>query len=514
MNGAESLVRTLIAGDVDVCFANPGTSEMHFVAALDKVDGMRCVLGLFEGVVTGAADGYARIAEKPAATLLHLGPGLANAAANLHNARKANSPVVNVVGEHATYHVAMDSPLTADIEGIARPFSHWVKTSPKATEIAADAAEAIQAANTSPGQVATLILPADTAWGESNGPAEVAAAPARARVDEAAIANAVRVLKSGEPTALVMTGMALREYPLNLAGRIAATTGAAVMAQGANARIQRGAGRVPVERVPFNVDLALKFLAPYKHVILIGAKPPVAFFAYPNKPSFLTPESCEVHRLASLDEDLVQALEWLADEVGATNAQAKVQVPERPPVPTGALTKDSIAAALGAAIPENAIVCDESVNTGRGFFTLTAGAPEHDWMNNMGGSIGLGLPMATGASIAAPDRRVLALSGDGSAMYTLQALWTQARENCRVTNVIFSNRIYEILHGELPKVGVQNPGPKALDMLDLKRPDLDFVSLAKGMGMEATRVETADGLVRALQASFDEPGPSLIDVVF
>ena len=419
-----------------------------------------------------------------------------------------------MVGEHATYHIELDSPLTADIEGLAGPVSHWVKTSPNATEIAADAAQAITVANSAPGKVATLILPADTAWGDSDGPAEVQAAPERAKVSDAAIANAMNVLRSGEPAALVLTGLALREYPLNLAGRIAAATGATVMAQGSNARIQRGAGRVPVERIPFNVDLALKFLEQYKHVILVGAKPPVAFFAYPNKPSTLTPESCEVHRLATLEEDSVHALEWLADELGARDAQPSVQAFGRPDAPTGALTKDSIAAALGAAIPENAIVCDESVNTGRGFFTLTAGAPEHDWLNNMGGSIGLGLPLATGASIGAPDRRVLALSGDGSAMYTLQALWTQARENCRVTNVIFSNRKYEILHGELPKVGVQNPGPRALDMLDLQRPDLDFVSLAKGMGMDATRVETADGLVRALQASFDVDGPSLVDVVF
>ena len=514
MNGAESLVRTLIAGDVDVCFANPGTSEMHFVAALDRVEGMRCVLGLFEGVVTGAADGYARMAEKPAATLLHLGPGLANASANLHNAKKAGSPIVNVVGEHATYHIEYDSPLTADIEGLAGPVSDWVRTSPSSKMIADDAAEAIRVANMAPGKVATLILPADTAWGESNGPSEVQAAPARGKVSDAAMENAVDVLRSGEPTALVMTGLALREDALDLAGRIAAATGAKVMAQGANARIQRGAGRVPVERVPFVVEQALKVLSPFKHAILIGAKPPVAFFAYPDKPSKLTPEGCELHRLATIEEDALHALEWLAEEVGAMAGTAVVQQAGRPDAPVGALTKDSIAAALGAMIPEGAVVCDESVNTGRGFFTLTAGAPPHDWLNNMGGSIGLGLPLATGASIACPDRKVMALSGDGSAMYTLQALWTQAREGCNVTNVIFANRKYEILHDELPKVGVLNPGPRAVDMLDLRRPDLDFVSLAKGMGVEAVRVETAEGLVRAIQAGLAVDGPYLIEVVF
>ena len=513
MNGAESLVRTLLASDVDVCFANPGTSEMHFVAALDRVDGMRCILGLFEGVVTGAADGYARMADKPASTLLHLGPGLGNAIANMHNAKKAASPMVNIVGEHAIRHLKYDAPLTADIEGLAAPVSHWVKTSKSALDVAADGAAAVAAARTAPGQIATLILPADTAWDDGSGPAEPIHVAAPGQVSQAAVDNAVAVLRSGEPAALVLTGMAVREQGLELAGKIAAATGAKVMAQGSNARIQRGAGRVPVERVPFVVDQALAMLEPYKHVILVGAKPPVAFFAYPGKPSVLTPETTTIHRLSELDEDSVHALKWLADEVGANGHDAVVQQPFRPEVPHGALTKESIAAVLGAHIPENAIVADESVTTGRGFFKLTAGAPPHCWMNNMGGSIGLGMPLATGAAVAAPDRKVLCLSGDGSAMYTPQSLWTQAREGLDVTTIIFANRDYEILKGELSRVGASNPGPKALDMLTLDRPDLNFVEMASSMGVDGARVETAQDFSKALAAGIATDGPYLVEVV-
>ncbi|MCH9674448.1 MAG: acetolactate synthase large subunit [Gammaproteobacteria bacterium] len=513
MNGAESLVRTLVDGGVNVCFTNPGTSEMHFVVALDRVDGMHCVLGLFEGVVTGAADGYARMADRPASTLLHLGPGLGNGVANLHNARKANSPVVNIVGEHATYHIEYDAPLTADIEGIARPVSHWVKTSMSATAVAADGAAAITAANTAPGQISTLILPANTAWEDANGPATVSAAPPRSTVSDAAVANAAEVLKKGEKTLLLLTGFALREAALELAGRIATATGASLLGQGANARLQRGAGRVPVNRIPFPVDQALELLKDYKHIILVGAKAPVAFFAYPNRPSVLSAQGTEIHHFAELEDDPLDALERLAERVGAKGADPGLQAAHRPDLPKGALSKDSIAATLGALLPEEAIVVDESVTTGRGFYPLTAGAPPHDWLNNMGGSIGFGMPVATGAAVACPDRKVVCLEGDGSGMYTLQALWTQAREGLDVTTVVFANRSYEILQGELAKVGAGNPGRKALDMLDLGRPDLDWVSMAKGMGVEGQRVESSEQLNKALAAGLAVNGPYLIEVV-
>jgi acetolactate synthase-1/2/3 large subunit len=513
MNGAESLVRTLVGGGVNVCFANPGTSEMHFVAALDRVDGMRCVLGLFEGVVTGAADGYYRMSDNPAATLLHLGPGLANGLANIHNANKAASGMVNIVGDHATYHRQYDAPLTSDIEGLARPSSHWVKTSPSALGIAADGALAIAAARVPPGRIATLILPADTAWNEGSGAAPVASPVMPAAPSHAAVAEAARVLRSGEPTLILVTGRAVREDGLALAGKIAATTGARIIAQGSNARTQRGRGRVSVDRIPYVVDQALRVLAGLKHVILVGAKMPVAFFAYPDKPSQLTPEGCQGHVLAQPDEDLIAALEMLADEVGARATPAPVVNDERPLPATGAITSEALGASIGALLPENAIVADEAVTTGRGFFAPTKSANQHDWLSNMGGSIGLGSPLATGAAVACPDRKVVALQADGSAMYTVQALWTQAREGLDITTVLFANRTYQILKGELANVGAGNPGRKALDMLDIGNPDIDWVGLAKSLGVPGARVTDMDGFNRRFAEGLATPGPYLVEVV-
>jgi acetolactate synthase-1/2/3 large subunit len=513
MNGAESLVASLVASDIKLCLANPGTSEMHFVAALDRVEGMRCVLGLAEGVVTGAADGYARMADKPACTLLHLGPGLANGLSNIHNAKKASSPMVNIVGEHATRHLQYEAPLTSDIEGIARPVSHWVHTSTDSHDVAAAGARAVEAARVAPGHISTLILPADTAWNEG-GPVVTAAAPAeRAKVEESAVREAADVLRGKGRTLLLLTGQALREEGLRFAGQIASATGAKVMAQLSNARLQRGAGRLAVARIPFVVDLALEQLKDFEHIILVGTRPPVAFFAYPDKPSLMAPDSCQMHSLSKLDEDSIHALSWLVDELGAGQVEPDLQSLNRPGLPSGELTKDTIAAVLGAKLPEHAIVADESVTTGRGFYPLTAGAPPHDWLQNMGGSIGLGMPLATGAALAAPDRKTFCLSGDGSAMYTLQALWTQAREGLDVTNVIFANRSYDILLGELANVGAGNAGRKALDMLDLRRPDMQWTSLAKGMGVEAVSVTSCEEFARAMDASIASDGPSLIEVI-
>lgn len=514
MNGAESLVRTLVASDVNVCFTNPGTSEMHFVAALDSVPGMRCVLGLFEGVVTGAADGYYRMSGGPASTLLHLGPGLANGLANLHNAKKARSGIVNVVGDHATYHLEHDAPLTSDIEGVAAPMSNWVKSSPKAEGIAADGALAVEAARTSPGQIATLILPADTAWNPGGEPVTAKPAAARAAVDADAVTAAAKALTAaGENGMLMLGGVALREKALEYAGRIAAKTGCALMSEGQNTRLERGAGRTKVNRVPYVVDLARNTLKDVQHMVLCGAKQPVAFFAYPGKPSVLTPEGMEITKLASAEQDLEGALEALATELDALNTPlAHVAGTDRPDLPSGAFDLDKIAAILGAILPEGAIVADESVTSGRGFFPLTANAPPHCWLNGMGGSIGYAMPVSIGAAVACPDRKVVTLEGDGSGMYTIQALWTMARENLDVTVVVFANRAYRILQGELTNVGVQNPGPRAVDMLTLDRPAIDWTNMAKSMGVEASRATDCEGLIRALRHGLASEGPYLIEL--
>ncbi|APE45431.1 acetolactate synthase large subunit [Sulfitobacter alexandrii] len=513
MNGAESLVHTLLANGVEVCFTNPGTSEMHFVAALDHIPGMRSVLALQEGVATGAADGYYRMARKPASTLLHLGPGLANGLSNLHNAKKAGSGVVNIVGEHAASHIELDAPLTSDIEGIARPVSHWVRTSPSAETVGKDAAAAVEAAMTAPGQIATLILPSDTAWNTGGTPAEGREAPAPSPFEEGALDTAAAAL-DGPETLLLLGGTALTEENLETAGRIAAKTGCKILSEWSNARMERGAGRVAVGRVPYPIDIALKVLEPFKRIVLVGARAPIGFFAYPGKPAVLTREGAEITTLAKAGADLGGALSALCTTLGAEQTPpAEVAEADVPEAPTGPLDLDKLAACIARAIPRDGIVVDESVTTGRAFSPATKGAAPHTWLNNCGGSIGYGLPTAIGAAVACPDRRVMALTGDGSAMYTVQALWTMAREELDITTLIFANRSYKILRGELTNVGVGNPGPRAIDMLSLDRPALDWVQMAHSMGVDAVRVTECEELEAALADGLSRKGPSLIEVV-
>jgi len=513
MNGAESLVRTLVTGGVDVCFSNPGTSEMHFVAALDRVEGMRCVLGLFEGVVTGAADGYGRMTGRPASTLLHLGPGLANGLANLHNASRANVPIVNVIGDHATYHKRHDAPLTADIEALARPYSKWLRTCATAAEVASDGAEAIAASRTAPGRIATLILPADTAWNEGGAVAPIPEVPVPPVPSDATVERAAAMLKAKLPTGIVLAGNALHGQGLALAGRIAAGTGARLMTPYSFARVERGDGRPIVERIPYAIDLAVERLKEFRQLIMVGPPPPVAFFAYPGKPSLLAPPDCAIHALARPGEDYVGALDALAAALSLRTAPPNLQNAERTDLPGGAMSLAGLAAVLAALMPENAIVIDESITSGRNLMALTKGAPPHDWLANTGGSIGIALPMAVGAAVASSERPVLCLSADGSAMYTLQALWTMARESLKITTVIFANRAYAILMSEYANVGAGNPGRRALDMLQIGRPDLDFVALAHGMGVPGVRVATLEDFAQALRGGLRSGGPNLIEVM-
>ena len=513
MNGAESLIMTLASAGVDVCFANPGTSEMHLVAALDQVGDMRCVLGLFEGVATGAADGYARMADRPASTLLHLGPGLANGLANVHNARRANTPMINIVGDHATYHKQYDAPLTSDVEGVARPFSDWVRTSVDSRSVARDGAAAVAAAMAPPGRIATLILPANASWNEADGPAPLLPVERRTPVAPEAISDVSRVLRSGEPAVLFMGGHALREPGLTLVGRIAAKTGARPLAQTLNARVERGAGRVAVDFLPYPVDDALATLGEARHLVLVGSEAPVAFFAYPGRPSALTPPQCETHTLATPDGDVVGALEALAEEIGAPQ-NAPVQEREEHTPPSGeAITPETAAAAVGMLLPEGAIVVDEALSAAAAFMSRTQGVAAHDYLQVTGGAIGIGLPLATGAAVACPDRKVICLQADGSAMYTVQALWTQAREGLDVTTLLLNNRSYAILKRELSNLGAGDAGRRALDMMELDRPALDWVGLAHSMGVEGGRAKTLAELERHFAAGLRSEGPYLIDLV-
>ncbi len=515
MNGADCVVRTLTAAGIEVCFANPGTSEMALVAALDRAPGMKCILGLFEGGVTGAADGYARMTGKPAVSLLHCGPGLANGLANLHNARRANVPLVNIVGDQATYHRAFLPPLASDAVSAARPFCDWVREATSVHTVGADIAAAIEAARQPPGQVATLIVPANVAWTEGASLRAVAPAPERRSVPPGAVQRTADILRSGEPVAILVAADAALAPGLEQAGRVAKAAGASLMGQMFNSRIARGPHLPALELVPYNVDLALERLSRYRHLILAGAPEPVGFFAYPGRPSSLVPPSCEITVLAGPEENATEALAAVAEELGApawTGRATAAETPRGTPA-DGPLTPEAVAAWVAALLPEAAVVVDESLTSGRGLFPETRDCPPHDWLQLTGGAIGIGIPLATGAAVGAPDRQVINLQADGSAMYTLQALWTQAREDLDVTTVIFANRAYAILRQELANMGVSEPGRNATDMMDLGRPNLDWVALANGMGVEAVRTDTSDTFADAFKESAKRKGPFLIEAV-
>lgn len=515
MNGAQALIRTLVANGVDTCFMNPGTSEMHFVAALDDVPEMKGVLALFEGVATGAADGYARMAGRPAATLLHLGPGLGNGLANLHNARRAHTPLVNIVGDHATYHARYDAPLQSDIETVARNVSGWIRSSTEPGAVAQDAIDTVHAALTPPGQVATLVLPADVCWTEGAEPLGASAAPTPAAPPESTTTAVAKALSGSDAAALFVGGRAVSsERGVVAAGRVAAATGAKLLCETFPPRLVRGAGLPPVERLGYLAEFAAMQLDGLHDLVLVDAAAPVSFFAYPDKASDLVPEGCQVHQLVGGAEDPVAALEALADALDAP-ADPPRQEAGRPAAPTGDLNAETLATALGATLPEGAIVADEGNVGGLFASVFTAGAPQHDWLCLTGGSIGIGMPLATGAAVACPDRPVLNLQADGSAMYTFQALWTQAREELDVTTVIVNNRSYAVLNMELDRVGAAAAaeGSRAHEMLDLSRPDMSFAAMAEGLGVPGTRAETAEELVEQVEAATREAGPHLIEAM-
>jgi acetolactate synthase I/II/III large subunit len=515
VNGAQALLRTLASCGVRACFANPGTSEMHFVAALDAVPEVRGVLCLFEGVATGAADGYGRMADRPAAALLHLGPGLANGLANLHNARRARTPLLVVVGDHASYHKRLDAPLESDIDALAGTVSVWARRPVRPADVGADAAEAVAAAMAPPGGVATLILPADVSWSPGAEPAEPAVVRPPAPVAGETIESVAAVLRSGEPCVILLGGTALRKAGIETASALAAAGQVRLLSETFAARHERGAGIPAVERLAYLAEFATAQLSGARHLILAGARSPVSFFAYPGQPGSLVPPGCQVHVLATPGEDVTGALSALAYLI-APDAKPVAQPFERPALPDGDLDGPSAAAVIGALLPEAAIVCDEANTSGLWLAGATAGAPPHDWLSLTGGAIGQGLPLATGAALACPDSRVIALEADGSAMYTISALWTHAREQLNITTVIFSNRKYAILGMELGRVGAGGAAgatPAASSLIDLSRPDIDFVALATGMGVPASRARTAAEFADQLRHALAEPGPHLIEVV-
>ena len=514
MNGAESLLTTLTKNGIEVCFTNPGTSEMHFVAALDEVEGMRCVLCLFEGVLSGAADGYARMKGKPASTLLHLGPGLGNALANIHNAKKGHVPMVNIVGDHATYHLKYDAPLTADIEGIARPVSHWVHTSSSSSEIARDAAEAVLQAGI--GQISTLILPADVSWGDNpNGAAAAVAVPGPATVPATRVNEAAVRLRSGAKTLILMGGREVTAAQGLLVSKITQVSGSHAMIEVLPGKVARGAGTAVIDRLAYLAELAIDSLKEVEQLILVGASDPVSFFAYPDVASAMAPPACDRFILAGPNDDIEAALSALVGALGATDIEPQSNPLSLPDLAEGELDAGKVGMAIAHYLPENTVLVDEAITSGMLVNMFTATARPHDQLNQTGGSIGWGLPAALGAAIACPDRKVVCMEGDGSAMYTIQALWTMAREQTDITVVIFNNRKYSILEMEFGRTGARGgiPGPSAASMLDISSPDMDFVAMAQGMGVSATRATTAEEFNEQFAQAMAQSGPRLIDAI-
>jgi acetolactate synthase-1/2/3 large subunit len=515
MNASEAILRELVDLGVEACFGNPGTSEMHLVASFDRVGGLRPILGLFEGVCTGAADGYARMAGKPAATLLHLGPGLGNGLANVHNAKRGQSRMINLVGDHATYHRKYDAPLQSDIHSIARPVSDWIGDPVSGADAITKTREAFDVAMRPNGGLSTLIVPADIAWSpiEGNVPARKARAAAKP-VDMNLVREAAKALRAGEPAMLLIGGHAGLEKPLALAAAIAEKTGAKLFADTFVPRLARGRGRPRPERVPYLGEMAAMMLSGFRRCVAIGTKAPVAFFAYPGKPStFLSPE-CLVVEAWEPANNLVDVLSALAEEVGAKVGGGVADAGAAPQVPAaGKINVQSFGDAVAALLPEGAIVSDEAVTGGTWASIATQASAPHDWLALTGGAIGDGIPMAVGAAVACPGRPVVNLQADGSSMYTIQGLWTAARENLHVITVLLNNKSYGILNMELDRVGATAQSERSRSLLSLDKPVIDFTSLGRAMGAQSVRAEDNETFVKAFRRALAEPGPHLIEVM-
>lgn len=514
MNSADALLKTLIKNGLEVVFANPGTSEMHLVAAIDHHPEVRPVLGLFEGVVTGAADGYARMSGKAAANLLHLGPGLGNGFANIHNAKKARTPMLNIVGDHATYHLKYNAPLTSDLDGLANASSDWVGRSSSPDDLSFVGAEAWQAAHKFPGQIATMLVPADCAWGETDNVGKKLDIQGPDSIDDALIDEAFKALSADKNTMLFLGGEFLDEESVTLAGKIATASGCRLATDTFVKRHRRGAGLTKVEPIPYFSELAEEFLTGVESMVFIGTRPPVSFFAYPGKKSFLSPEECKLIELASPFQDGKYALHALSDMLKGNSIDQHL-IPENDvQAPTsGELNPTTLGPLFASLLPEDVVVCDEAATSGFFVTPHAWSAKPLDWLALTGGSIGQGLPLATGAAIAVPDRPVVCLHGDGGAMYTIQSLWTQAREGLNVTNLIFSNKAYAILQVELERVGALETGDRATSMLSLDNPEINWVSLANSLGVPAKRTLTVEEFHKAFSDGMNSEGPSLIEIV-
>jgi len=508
MNGSECLVGTLINHGVDLLFTNPGTSEVGLLAEIGSSEQIRAVPVLFEGIAAGAADGYFRMTGRPAATMLHVGPGLANAWSALHNAAKARSGVVNIVGQLSEAHLELESPLKSDILALATSVSDVVRYPLSTARVGIDAKAAADAAKR--GKVATLVMANDVGWcdgAELATPPEAQDADTHGALDPAAMT----ALKQGPRTLLLLGGLALDVGAQRDAAAIASATGCSVMIEWASARCERGGDLPSWARIPYPVDEAVRALVAYDTIVLCGATEPIAFFNYCNSPS----------RLAAPSTRVIDLHPEGADERPALSAarRALASDPARPCHPPAARytygapkSPDPVSAAIAAALPQDAIIVNEAITSASDLFAASAAAPRHTWLDNLGGSIGFALPVSIGAAIGAPDRRVITLCGDGSTMYSPQGLWTIAREELDITVLVFANQAYKILVSELVRTSDTNLDDQAVSLLQLNNPEIRWTELAHSLGVASTRVSSCDQLKSALMSAFGTKGPRLIEV--
>lgn len=510
VNGATTLLRALRAGGADICFANPGTTELTLVAALAEVPEIRPVLCLFEGVCTGAADGYARISGKIPLTLLHLGPGFANGIANLHNARRAHSKIITIIGDHATWHLPHDAPLTSDIESLARPVSVDVVRIASTNSIAEGVARALTGTGWGAGGPATIVVPTDVM--DANAPSLSAPPIATGSdlVSDTAIEAAAAACQGGKELILLIGGDALRVEGQRAAEAVAANTGARLVMEPYPAVVTLGGDLPRIERQAYFPDDVIRQFGDAT-VILAGARPPISYFGYEDYPSVLVPDERLVV-LSQPGEDSVSALQALAERLGATRSEPTSVAVSQPPAPDPAapLTPNSIVEELLVQLPEDSVISLEGSTLGGPWLREAYRAPTHRVMTNTGGAIGQGLPCAVGAALGAPDSRVIALQSDGSAQYTLQALWTMAREKLPITIILAANHRYGILQTELKRADTPLDQPTVASLTNLGDPRTDWTKLAAGYGVPAIRATTVAEFSEALKRGLATDGPLLI----
>jgi acetolactate synthase-1/2/3 large subunit len=509
------LFKALRDAGLDTCFANPGTSEMQLVYEIGRTKGMRAVLCLQENTVTGAADGYARMAGKPAFTMLHVASGFANGIGNLHNAGRANTPMVNVVGANATYHqpnFCEHELINGRVADLARPVSHWTQEARTADELGVLAALAANHARTGAGKICTLIAPTNCQWDPALAPPAPLPPPQRPQVARESIDEVATLLANGKKTALLLGSHALYGEGLELAGRIATRTGVDLLGEMWVARLARGEGRVPVRLVPYLREHAAFFLQGYEQLILLGAQLPMSTFAYQGAPLNKLPASCQVTALATVENDLLAVLRELAQAVAAPAQPGARTARASAAAPTGALSADAIGQSLCLLMPQDAILVNDGATCSPPIVNRTAGARAHDYLDgSRGGALGGGLPLALGAAIACPERRTILLQGDGSGMYASQALWSMARERTDVVVIVLRNDNYAILEVELARVREGDANDTMLSMMHLDDPVLDWVKLAEAHGVAATRATTAEEFHVQLEDALQQRGPHLIE---